>query len=137
MSEDNAPFLWLAMLPVSPGKVAERACDSVHAAPLWPNHKRKRVTRLSGVTRTLTQRSHLLTRPASTAPSRTEAAEEAPLNGIDLLTRKAGFLLVGPELPESRRQKEPCHPFLSGSCQRKNLEGVSPPSDTVLFAIRG
>lgn len=44
-------------------------------------------------------------------PSRTEAAEEAPLNGIDLLTRKEGFLCPISELPASTRHRKDCGRF--------------------------
>ena len=44
-------------------------------------------------------------------PSRTEAAEEAPLNGIDLLTRKEGYLCPVSELPVGARYRKDCGRF--------------------------
>ena len=39
-------------------------------------------------------------------PSRTEAAEEAPLNGIDLFTRKEGLLCPNSELPATTHYRK-------------------------------
>ena len=57
-------------------------------------------------------------------PSRTEAAEEAPLDGIDLLTRKEGFLCPISELPATTHYRKNLRTISRGAA----IPRCTPPS---------